>query len=84
MDVLFCRVINHWWVNSTFAATILIALLNDFALFGSTSAFIPLIRVPPITAPACNITITGIALFSLEQKCNCPLVPVAVTGPSEV
>ena len=27
--------------------------------FASTSAFIPLIKVPPIAAPACNITITG-------------------------
>ena len=54
------------------------------ALFASTSAFIPLIRVPPIAATACNITITGIALFFLEPKCNCPLVPVAVTGPFEI
>ena len=84
MDVQFSRVINIWCVNSTFAVTILIALLNDFALFASTSAFIPLIRVPPIAAPACNITSTGIALFSLEPKCNCPLMPVVVTGPFEV
>ena len=53
-------------------------------LLASTSAFIPLINVPPIAAPACNITITGIALFCLEPKCNFPLTPVAVSGPFEV
>ena len=84
MDVLFSNVNNLWCVNSTFAVTILIALLNDFALFASTSAFIPLIRVPSIAAPAYYIIITGIALFALKPKCNCPFVPVAVTGPFEV
>ena len=44
----------------------------------------PLINVPPIAALACNITITGIVLFCLEPKCNCPLMPVAATGPFEV
>ena len=42
------------------------------------------IRVPLIAAPACNITITGIALFSLEPKCNCPFIPLVVTGPFDV
>ena len=56
IDVLFFRVLNLWWVNSTFAVTILSALLNDFALFASTSAFIPLIKVPTIAAPACVIS----------------------------
>ena len=30
-----------------------------FALFASTSAFMPFIKVPPIAVPACNIAITG-------------------------
>ena len=64
-----------------FPATILRALLNDFALFAFTNAFMPLIKVPPITAPACNIAITGTAIFSLEPKCSFPFKPVAVTGP---
>ena len=65
-------------------ATILSALLNDFALFASTSAFMPLINVPPIAAPACNIAITGIAFFCLEPKCSCLLMPVVVASPFEV
>ena len=84
IDVLFSRVLSHWCVNSTFAVTILSALLNDFAFFASTSAFIPLNKVPPIAAPACHIAITGITLFSLEPKCNCPFIPVVVTGPFDV
>ena len=84
IDVLFSRVINLWYVNSTFTATTLIALIDDFALFASTSAFIPLIRVPPTAAPACNIAIIGIALFPLSAKCNCPLMPEVVNGPFEV
>ena len=44
----------------------------------------PLIKVPPIAAPAFTITITGTTLFSIEQKCNCPFRPVAVTGPFDV
>ena len=80
----FGRHAAMWLFHSTFAATILSALLNDFALFTSTSALIPLINVPPIAVPACNIAITGIALFSLEPKCNCPLMPVVVSGPFEV
>ena len=46
--------------------------------------FVPLIKVPPIAGPACNITITGTALFSLEPKCSCPFKPVAVTSPFDV
>ena len=83
IDILFSRVLSHWCVSSTFAVTILNALLNDFALFTS-SGFIPLIKVPSIAAPACNITITGIAVFSLEPKCNCPFIPVTVAGPFDV
>ena len=49
-----------------------------------TSAFMPLINVPPIAAPACYIAITGIALFCLEPKCNCPLMPVVAASPFEV
>ena len=63
---------------------ILRALLNDFALFASTNAFMPLIKVPPIAAPACNIAITGTALFSLEPKCSCPFKHVAVASPFDV
>ena len=59
-------------------------MLNDFPLFVSTSAFMPLINVPPIAVPACNIAIAGIALFCLEPKCNCPLMPVVVAGAFEV
>ena len=84
IDILFSRVLNLWWVNSTFAVTILSALLNDFALSASTSAFIPLMKVQPIGAPACNIAITGIALFSPEAMCSCPFIPVAVTSPFDV
>ena len=84
IDVLFSRVLSHWCVSSTFAVTILSTLLNDFSLFTSTSAFIPLIKVPPIAAPASHITITGIALFSLDPKCNCPFIPVVVAGPFDV
>ena len=84
IDVLFSRVVSCWCVNSIITATILSVLLNDFALFASTSAFIPLIKVPPIAAPACNIAITGIALFSLDPKCNHPFIPVAVAGLFDV
>ena len=84
IDVLFSRVLNLWLVSSTFAVTILSALLNDYALFASTSAFIPLIKVLPIAAPACNIATTGIVLFSFEPKCSCPFVPVVVAGPFDV
>ena len=44
----------------------------------------PLIKVPPIAAPVCNIAITGTALFPLEPKCSCPFKPVAVTDPFDV
>ena len=67
-----------------FAVTILSALLNDFALLASTSAFIPLIKVPPVAAPAYNFAITGITFFSLEPKCICPFIPVAAAGPFDV
>ena len=48
IEVLFPRVLSHWRVSSTFGATILSALLNDCALFTSTSVFIPLIKVLPL------------------------------------
>ena len=48
--------------------------------FASTNAFMPLIKVPPIAVPACNIAITGTALFSLEPKCSYPFEPIAVTS----
>ena len=84
IDVLFSRVMSHWCVISTFAATIFIALLNDFALLASTSALIPFMSVPPIAAPACKIVSNGTALLSLDPKCNCTFLPVAVAGPFEV
>ena len=68
IDILFSRVLSHWCVNSTFAVTILSALLNDFALFTSTSAFIPLIKVPPIAAPACISPLLGLLSFLWSQS----------------
>ena len=57
--------------------------MPSFVLLNQNTT-IPLIKVPPIAAPACNIAITGIALFSLEPKCNCSFIPVAVTSPFDV
>ena len=71
-DVLFSNVINLWCVIYTLTATILIALLKDFALLASTKALIPFIKVPPIAAPVVTVLIPEQPWYGL----NFSLLPV--------